>query len=64
MSTKIYPKLDSLSGFWWKLQNLLWNYVKQKKKNSVVEKWYVLFQMREAVAHSEKFFKIGILKIP
>ena len=64
MSTKIYPELDSLSGFWWKLQNLLWNYVKQKKKNSVVEKWYVLFQMREAVAHSEKFFKIGILKIP
>ena len=32
MSTKIYPELDSLSGFWWKLQNLLWNYVKQKKK--------------------------------
>ena len=54
MSTKIHPELDSLCGFWWKLQNLLWNYVKQKKK-IMLWKTCVLFQMREAVGPSEVF---------
>ena len=63
ISTKIHSELDSFSGFWWKLQNSLWNYVKKEEKDSVMESLYAMFQIREAVGRSQMFFKMGALKI-
>ena len=62
MSTKIHPELDSLSGFWWKLQNLLWNYIKQKKK-IMLWKTHMPCLKSEKQSVVQKFFKIGVLKI-
>ena len=61
MSTKIHPELDSLSGFWWKLQNLLWNYVKQKKKIMLWKTCMSCFKSEKPLV-IQKFFKIGALK--
>ena len=61
MSTKMHPELDSLSGFWWKLQNLLWNYVKQKKKIMLWKTFMSCFKSEKQLV-VQKFFKIDVLK--
>ena len=48
ISSKLHSELDSFSGFWWKLQNLLQNYVaKIEEKVNVVENFYAMFQIQK-----------------
>ena len=58
ISIKIHSELDSLFGFWCKLQNLLWNYANRRKR-CFMENSYAMFQIREAVGRSQMFFKIA-----
>ena len=62
MSTKIHPELDSLSGFWWKLQNLLWNYIKRIKKIMLWKTRMSCFKSEKQLV-VQKFFRIGALKV-
>ena len=35
---------------------------KIEEKDNVMENWYAIFQIREAVGRSQMFFKLGALK--
>ena len=35
---------------------------KEEEKDNVMENLYVIFQIREAVVHSQMFFETGVLK--
>ena len=61
LSTKTHPKWDLLSGFWCKLQNLLWNYIKQKKKIMVWKTDMSCFKSEKQLVF-QKFFKIVVLQ--